>query len=790
MRLAVGSRVPLNRFPGGSFEARAALLVLLLALLNYAPILAGRVPFPSDVVLQFPVFESVRDPRLTVRPHAEMGDLVTEMYPWKTFTRRSALDATFPLWNPHLLMGTPFVADPQPALFYPPTLLYALLPTPLAWSLQFLLRTFLAGFLVLLLARSLGAEGAGALVSGVVFAFCGWVTAFQTRPHLDTVTWLALGLFAIDRLRTRPSGKAITLTGAAFALPVLAGQPESAAHVTFVGLLFFLFRLASPAPDGSPGRARFAAAFAVAGLLALGLAAVQAVPTLEFIRELDRGVSEPWGARPLPEIAAFLSRDLGATINSAGVPIPEGAAYAGMLTLLLAPLAILRRNRRDAWFFLVLIVVCLSIAYGQGPVYRLSLHTPVLRGIPNARLLAVADLSLAVLAGLGLTALLEEFRAGRRPRAAFWILPAGAFVAAAAGTRAILARGRIGYVPHPFLSFRTLRGPASSAAILLAAALLVGLALVGRLRPERFTAFALVFVAADLVSASFRFIPFSRPADIFPSAPTFDFLKRDPEAHRVAAVDAAYSPGAELVYGLDSAGGFNVIPRRTQTMLSTLGTVQWQVPRFRSERVVATPGRLLDLLNVKYLVATTLNRGAETLAARPDRFRLVFTDASVRVFENATVLPRAFLVPASGIEVLPPEKAQLARLLSADFDPARSVILPEAVSIPFRGEAEPVLPPGVSGIVEGINDVSMTAGVAEPSIVVVSQTFYPGWRAEVDGIPAPLLRADYGFDGVVLPPGRHRVRLALVPNSLRIGALMTAAALAVCAVLVLRGRRG
>lgn len=771
----------------GSFETRAALLLLALSLLDYWPMILGRVPFPADVVLQFPAFESVRGRPFEVRPHAEMGDLATEMYPWKTYTRRTALDATFPLWNPHLLLGTTFVGDPQPALFYPPTLLYAALPTPLAWSLQFLVRAVLAGLLAAVLARALGAEGPAALASGVVFAFCGWVTAFQTRPHLDSVTWLALALFAVDRLRKRPSGSSVTLTAAAFALPVLAGQPETAAHVTFVGLAFFLFRFAFPSEDGARGRLRFLGAFAAAGFLALGLAAVQAIPTLEFIGQLGRGLDAAWAPKPLPEAAAFLSRDLGSNPNSAGVGIPESAAYAGMLTLLLAPLALLHRNRRDAIFFLVLLVCVTSIVYGQGPAYWLSLRTPILRGIPNGRLLAVADLSLAVLAGLGLTALVEELRSFRVARPAFWLLSAPVLVAAAAGVAAIRARGRMGFRPHAFLSLQTIRGPASSAVILLAAALFLGLALAGRVRGKRLGLLAAAFVAADLVTASFRFIPFSRPRDIFPPAPTFEFLRRDPEPHRVASIDATYGAGFELVYGLDSATGFNVIPRRTESMLSTFGTYQG-VPTFRSERIVATPGRLFDLLNVKYLVATVQNPGAETLASRPDRFRLVFSDGSVRVFENRTVLPRAFLVPASGVEVVAPESAQFARVTSADFDPARAVVLPEAAPIPFRGETEPVMPPGVSDVVPRINEVRMVAGVAEPSILVLSQTWYPGWRVEIDGAPAPLLRADYGFVGVALSPGRHAVRFALVPNSLRIGASMTILALVVAAGLAFRGR--
>jgi hypothetical protein len=458
-----------------------------------------------------------------------------------------------------------------------------------------------------------------------------------------------------------------------------------------------------------------------------------------------------------------------------------------MLTLLLAPVALLHRNRRDAIFFLGLLAGVLSIVYGQGPIYWLSLHTPILRGMPNGRLLAVGDLCLAVLAGLGLSAVGGELRERRRARPAFALLAAAAFAGAAVGVQAIRLAGRAGHRPHPLPSFQTLRGPASSAAVLLAAALFLVLALGGRIPANRLTVLAVAFVAADLVTASLRFIPFTRAPDIFPPAPTFDFLGRDAGAHRVASVDATYGAGSELIYGLDSPLGFNVIPRRSEAMLATFGS--WQgIPIFRSERIVATPGRLLDLFNVKYLAATTWNRSADTLASRPDRFRLVFSDATVRVFENRTVLPRAFLVPASGVEVVPSEAAQLARVKSPDFDPERAVILAEPAPVPFRGETEPILPPGVSDFVQGVNEVRMLAGVAEPSILVLSQTHYPGWRVEVDGIRAPLLRADYGFDGVALAPGRHTVRFALVPNSLRIGALMTAAALAVCAVLVLRGR--
>ena len=770
------------------FARRAALLLAALTVLLYWPILFGRVPFPANVLTSFPPWESVPGPERSWGPHAEMGDLVTELYPWKALTRRAATRATLPLWNPHVLLGAPFVGDPQTALFYPANLPYFLLPTPAAWALAFLIRTFLAGWFTALYVRSLGARRSASAYAGVAFAFSGWATAFQARPHLDTLLWLPVVFFSVDRLRRRLDGPSLALTAAAFALPVLAGQPESAAHVTFVGIVYFVYRLFCPLRSAAPdrGRTRFVGSFALAGVLAVGLASVQIAPTLEFIRQLDRGVEASWGHKPLPEIAAFVSRDLGSSPNSAGVEIPEGAAYAGLMTLLLAPFAFWSAPRRDAVFFWALLLGIMQIVYGIGPLYDLSRHVPILRGIPNWRLLGVADLCLAVLAGLGITALVER-NSGRPAAPGWWLAAAASFVVAGAGIGAVLERGRAGFRPHPWISLRTIRGPASSAGILLAAALLVALALSGRIRPPLAAALILAFGALDLMSASYRFIPFTRPDRIYPPSPTFNFLARDPEPHRVVSVDRTSGFGFETAYGLESPIGFNVVVHRAERVLSLFGFRE-DSPAFLSERIADSNGRLLDLMNVKYLVATTWNRSAERLSARADRFRLVFRDARVRVFENLSVMPRAFLVPAAGIEVAPSASARLARIGSANFDPSKSVVLAEPPPAHPAARAAASATPGVSGFVQGINDVRLVADVAEPGVLVLAQTYYPGWRVSVDGERAPILCADYAFDGVALAPGRHTIRFALEPNSLRIGALMTGLSLAVAAALCRKRR--
>jgi len=156
----------------------------------------------------------------------------------------------------------------------------------------------------------------------------------------------------------------------------------------------------------------------------------------------------------------------------------------------------------------------------------------------------------------------------------------------------------------------------------------------------------------------------------------------------------------------------------------------------------------------------------------------------LRVFENLRVLPRAFLVPAAGIRVLPDEDSQLARLRASDFDPATEVILPDRPVPPRDAPGGEALRGGeVTGFEERINDARLRIRADGPGILVLSQMHYPGWKALIDGRESPVLRMDYAFLGVAVEAGTHNVRWVFAPGTLRIGALLSGAALVACLAL-------
>src|SRR5205823_12492878 len=93
-----------------SFRLFVIAVFALLAGLNYLPALAGKIPFPRDMVLQFPAWAGAARSEAR-QPYADIGDLVTSFYPFRALAARAVQSGTLPLWNPYFQAGVPFQAD-------------------------------------------------------------------------------------------------------------------------------------------------------------------------------------------------------------------------------------------------------------------------------------------------------------------------------------------------------------------------------------------------------------------------------------------------------------------------------------------------------------------------------------------------------------------------------------------------------------------------------------------------------------------------------------------------------
>ncbi len=168
------------------------------------------------------------------------------------------------------------------------------------------------------------------------------------------------------------------------------------------------------------------------------------------------------------------------------------------------------------------------------------------------------------------------------------------------------------------------------------------------------------------------------------------------------------------------------------------------------------------------LVDTRTNTTRQVTLSTDGNYRLVHS-GDVKIYENLDALPRAFVVHQA--EVIPDDDQAVARMRDPAFDPIRTVILADGE--PLAGSGDAMVEMVSYAPEEVIVDVTTDA----PGYLVLTDTFYPGWRASVDGEPAEISRADVAFRAVRLEPGAHRVEFRYRPASVRWGAWISGVAL-------------
>jgi hypothetical protein len=235
---------------------------------------------------------------------------------------------------------------------------------------------------------------------------------------------------------------------------------------------------------------------------------------------------------------------------------------------------------------------------------------------------------------------------------------------------------------------------------------------------------------------------------------------------RVLGINDDLAPGTNIPYRYADIAGTDFPGQRYQTLALALGGTMRGSARIAFE---SYPGRLADLLGVRVAVSSVPQTGPTAA-----QLRVAQTFDWVTVYENPDALPRARLVHS--VEQIADDKAILQRLADERFDPRQSVILEETPPFPPRPAAGDEM---VSLSDEGPQQMRIKVRASADSLLVIADSYYPGWQASLDGRPTTLLRANYAFRAVAVPAGEHEVLLSYTPSRFRLGLTVSAAGLAV-----------
>lgn len=707
------------------------------------------------------------------------GDFNVEFFPLTRAIGAIVRAGELPLWNPWSDAGQPLLADPQSAIWYPFNWVLPWLVTGhdgaslVAFEAFTVFHLFLAATFTYVLARQVIGSRLGALVAALTFTYSGLMTAYpiQQVPILRTAVWMPLLLLCLIRAFERGSVRWAVLGALLLAVDVFAGHPQLLLFQLYGLTLYLIYRVWQVWPDRR-AVVTTVGLYALFGMLGFALAAVQVLPSYEFMRLSDRATGD-YAFTAVGFTPFELLLDTVAPRIIGGLP-----PYVGIVPLLLACLAVrfVRRPLLPYWVLLATLGLVVSLAgnsffhsvlYLFGPGYALFQH--------QERAIYLYTLAMAMLAGYGAGWLARPIRP--TDRRALGRLGAAAFAAvlAALVVAGVLYAGNLLAEPTPrAYRWADVIGWYNWFVLML----LLGLALLALRRLWR--------RGRTIILAA---LPAAILLDLFTVSWNYDLAPRAPEQLFVPSQIVEFlwaESGTFRIADYTVLNGNHGLVYRVPTVDGTYGMF---VERFVALRKALPHERFHQLLNVRYVV-TRDEPADESLVALVEPFeeRLNRVVRVPGTLERATVVPRA--------RVVPDDAEQLAILAAPDFEPRREVLLaalPGGASASTDGAGPATSSEAGRASVRSYGATQMefeVQGQSEGSYLLLSEVDFPGWRAEVDGAERPVVRADFALRAIPLAAGDRVVRLSYEPGSLRLGALVTLLAAAAGVALLRWGGPG
>jgi Bacterial membrane protein YfhO len=763
---------------------------------------------------------------------------LTDMYVTRDYFVVAAYrDGEFPLWNPYTMAGHPIYADGVTRTLSPFLLFYKVFDVPLGYSLARLTELLLACVFMYVFALGIGARPNGALMGSLVFGLSA-----HSMLHLTGLgwwgglMWLPLIMLFVDRAISRDSVKQAIVAGVFLAAQFFCGYlPNQIYYAAAVVLCYAFFAVAGH--SGAARRRRILRA----GLMTLvtigigfALAATQWVPMLELLKYSNRRIIgaelghiylPPWYAGTLLFPNLFGSAyDVRTLTLFTGLSVShDHILYMGVAALVPLGFAVylLKRGglaglvRGRVAFFALLAAVSLVIMMAA------PLYVPVTRFIPVLQVIRVAVragvlflFAASVLVAFGTDHLLSASaealtrfaRLARRVAIAAVIFVAAAIGASLAVKLSSVAvdaaeRGKFAFVRRTALALSAQFLPPDAGiliplVVVAAVVLLLSWRSTGRLSRSGLFAALVSLLLIDLFWNSGQFNRTFDRSRVFPPTQTTDLLKSLP-AGRVLVVPSQLEtnrklpesdkiiapPNTLLAYQIPTVSGKNqLFPKWYREYVSLIE------PQPNMSHVVFDEyrSRFFDLLNVRYVMT-------HSTALPLQGYDLISSGEGVSVYENKQALPRAFFV--SHIVDASSHQEAISVLQAAAFEPGTTAIVENsgpalaalsqhagelhlATNQPSRGAARIIEDKRNRVVIETDNPN------AEP--LVLSDNYYPGWKAFVDGEPTNIFQANCTMRAVAVPAGRHLISFVFAPATLRASAYVSfAAAVLVLILLVL-----
>jgi hypothetical protein len=704
------------------------------------------------------------------------GTPIMQFVPWREFAIDSLLHGHFPLWNPWLGMGAPLVANYQSAIFYPPDWILPI--TGAAWGQGFLVMIHIlwTGIGMLLLIRQLGLSRLSQAIAALSFSLSGYVIARAGFISINaTVAWLPWIMLAADRMvhKQNIQGslkrliKPTLLLSLVLCFQWLAGHAQTAWYSLILVTIWIIWRGFSLRRGKGLIHGLFA--LGVAMLVAFLLSTVQLLPTVEYLihshraTEVERELALVYSFWPWRMLNLLMPNLFGnpATGDYWGYAnYWEDAIYVGILPLVLAIFACIRGIKRSKYSSLILLLICISI---MSMLLALGKNTPIFtflyKNVPTfdlfqapTRWTILMIFSLSLLAAIG-----AELWQQKELLSLFWVR-LGTVGAAAAGIFALLGERVLSGLKESF-----------SPAIAFAGLWLMisgAIAWRRRIKPARIWPLIIaVFVAIDLLWSTKELNPTislnlfrgkSRLAEevssdhrIYMPADVEERLKFE-WTHRF---DTFYPnvdwrlvrdfglPNTTMLDQIPSANNFDpILPDRYVTWMGAVGTAS-----------VEKSTQMLEMMDVGWVaILGTGDKYQIDYLPLPNPNRITLVGEAVWVDGSESALNA----------VLNPDFQNMEQVVLEGMPTNEGITNPLSTTFEILDESDP-------------NRIQIKVKTSDDGWLVLSDAWFPGWQANIDGERVDLYRANYMFKAVHLPIGEHTIDFIYRPLSFIVGGTLS-----------------
>lgn len=763
----------------------APVFILILTALLFRPVFRGLLPIPLDAMVgsYFPWLDHKFGYSVGVPvKNPAISDVYSQQFPWQSLAADLIRQGQWPLWNPYSFSGYPLLANWQSAPVYPLRLLMVFLGNNRGFTLSVILQVLLSLSFMYLFLRKIKRSLPASLTGAIIFSLSGFMmTQLENNTVGHSFLWVPLALFIVEDYKQKSSSRSPLLLSVIVYAILTAGFFQPALYSLLIIALYGLCRM----------RAKFLFPLGAFYILGIFLSSLQLLPTLELlhlsIRNFDQNiVQDHYGLLPLQNFISFLAPDFfgnPATNNFWGfMQYQETSGYFSILSIpiVLWSTAI---KKKDFFmkFFLFTFFLSLLLAFANPvstAVYIFKL--PLISTSFASRWLLITTLSASILVACGLDKVKE-------PRMLvkyilYTIIALSLSVAVILFCRLVLqsdptVRGASEIIPlmnNLMVSLRNSVLPISLIGLLFIAAILI--------KRSWFLWLICFLIVFDSSRYFIKFTPFSPASFLNLDLRIFNYLDSHLGSFRLDKEQGPLLPPNTWMYPrYPSTSGYDPLVYLPYASFHRLlnsqipdTAVQLQTGSFtRYLDLWEYQSPLLDLAGVKYLLAL---KHDEIDAFKPTgkkinykipiaKFSPVFDDGTTIVLENKTVIDRAKLYDDYLVQ---PNQFQ-AQLDSTKINPAKTIILEK------KPDQELLVTASDSALITKYqaNQVTIETVTQHPTILLLTDTDYPGWEVEVDNEKKKIIKAFGIYRAVEMPAGKHQVQFRYQPKSFAVGLKLT-----------------